>query len=235
LASLLAQTGKFINPDREPFIFFNFHRLWKKMIGMAILKGIAQVYIITAPVMLVMKLVGSEGALGIIQSTGAFLSAILLYILGRKTNAGDRLKIFIAGLSLFLFGSIVNATMHSAEGVIFFLFCLAFSRPLLDLAYSPILLDVIEFVSLKEKRNKFAYIFNHELGICIGRLFGCSIFLMFSTYVNEDWVLKYILLVIAMVYFISLGVAHSIVHDVSWNPAKKNSIIQDIEIVKKSI
>jgi YQGE family putative transporter len=105
IASWLAYKGDFKNPQNARFIYFKFHRLWHKMLGLAALKGVAQGFVIAAPVMLIMRLVGQEGSVGSIQSTGAFLSAIMLYILGRAAKPEHRLKIFIAGLGLFLAGS----------------------------------------------------------------------------------------------------------------------------------
>lgn len=215
-ASWLAQQGKFRNPPKARFLFSTFHPLWMKMLRLASLKGIAQGYIITAPVMLVMKLVGEEGVLGMIQSAGAFLSAGLLYILGRTTGARHRIRIFAVGLFLFIVGAATNASLYSAAGAIVFIACLVFARPLLDLGYFPLQLGVIEWVSAREKRNQFAYIFSHELGIYIGRLFGCSLFILLARYTSEDVALRYALLVIALIHFSSLWVARSIVRDDAW-------------------
>jgi YQGE family putative transporter len=227
-ASVFANRGRFLNPRRARFIFFKFHRLWNKMQCLSALKGVAQGYIITAPVMLIMKFVGTEGSVGIIQSAGAALSAMLLYFLGRKTNAGHRLKILVAGLSLFLLGSLLNSVFYSMLSVIIFIACLVFARPLLDLAYFPIQLKVIESVAAKEKRNQFAYIFSHEVGLFAGRIFGCSLFIALARYIDEDAALRYALPVIALVHFSSAFVARSIVKDPSWTePVKKEMVALD--------
>jgi YQGE family putative transporter len=210
MASLLVHQGGFQNPKDEPFLFFKFDRLWNKMMQLASLKGIAQGYIVTAPVMLIMRLVGEEGELGLIQSIGAALSAILLYILGRTTTPRHRYLIFGIGLTLFVFGAAANAVLFSAFGVILFVLCLIFARPLLDIAYFPIQLKVIDVVSAKENRNAFAYIFNHELGLYLGRLVGCGLFILLARQVTEEIALRYALLVIALVQFVSIFVAKGI-------------------------
>lgn len=148
-ASLIAGRGHFKSAAPARFLFFNFHCLWGKMLCLAALKGVAQGFVIAAPVMLIMKLVGSEGSVGSIQSAGALLSAIMLYVLGRKTGPGHRIKIFAAGLVLFVTGAVVNIILYNAAGAIFFVGCLVFSRPLLDLAYFPIQLGVIECMASK--------------------------------------------------------------------------------------
>jgi len=216
IASVLVHKGNFQNPKKAPFIFTKFHPLWNKMLRLSALKGIAQGYIVTAPVMLIRTLVGEEGSMGSILSIAAFVSAILLYILGRTTTPEHRLKIFSIGLIIFLAGAVFNAALYSAVGAILFVLCLSFARPLLDIAYFPIQLQVIDFVSAKEKRNDFAYIFNHEIGLLVGRLVGCGLFIILARYVSEYVALRYALLVIAAIQVLSVFMARSILKDKAW-------------------
>ncbi len=220
IASVLVHRGQFQNPKKAPFLFINFDRLWNKMLGLSALKGVAQGYIVTAPTMLVMSLVGKEGALGLIQGIAAFLSAILLYVLGRTTGPKHRLMIYGIGCSLFVVGAFFNAGLYSALGVILFMLCLLFARPLLDIAYFPIQLKVIDVIAAKEKRNEFAYIFNHELGLYLGRLFGCGLFIVLARYVSEYAALRYALLVIASVHFMGFFAMKSIVKDLEKQDTK---------------
>lgn len=221
-ASILVHRGKFNNPKRAPFLFIKFDRLWNKMLGLASLKGVAQGYIVTAPTMLILTLVGKEGSLGLIQGVAAALSAVLLYILGRVTGPHHRLMIYGIGCGLFVLGAFLNASMYSAEGVILFVLCLLFARPLLDIAYFPIQLKVIDLVAEKEGRNEFAYIFNHELGLYVGRLFGCGLFIVLARYVSEYAALRYALLAIALVHFLGYFAMKGIVRDLG----KKAAIIE---------
>ncbi|MBK7937216.1 MAG: MFS transporter [Lewinellaceae bacterium] len=212
-ASVLVHRGQFQNPKKAPFLFLKFDRLWNKMLGLAALKGVAQGYIVTAPTMLIMSLVGKEGALGLIQGVAAFLSAILLYVLGRVAAPKHRLLIYGIGCSVFVLGALFNAGLYSSLGAVLFVLCLLFARPLLDIAYFPIQLRVIDVVAEKEKRNEFAYIFNHELGLYLGRLFGCGLFIVLARYVSEYAALRYALLVIAVVHFMGWFAMKGIVRD----------------------
>ena len=212
-ASVLVHRGEFINPKRAPFLFIKFDRIWNKMLGLASLKGLAQGYIVTAPTMLILSLVGKEGSLGLIQGIAAAVSAILLYILGRVTGPKHRLLIYGIGCLLFMVGALLNATLYSALGVILFMMCLLFARPLLDIAYFPIQLKVIDYVAEKEKRNEFSYIFNHELGLYLGRLFGCGLFIVLARYVSEYAALRYALLVIAVLHALGWFMAKSILKE----------------------
>jgi YQGE family putative transporter len=168
-----------------------------------------------------MGLVGSEGSLGILQSAGAALSAVLLYILGRKATPEHRLKIFGIGLGLFLLGAAANAALYSVAGVLIFVACLVFARPLLDLAYFPIQLGVTELVAAIERKNQFTYIFRHELGVYAGRVLGSGMFITVYHAVSKDWALRYALFIVAIVYFLSLLIARTIVNDPVWHEPSK--------------
>jgi MFS transporter, YQGE family, putative transporter len=221
LASVLVHRGKFQNPKKAPFLFFKFDRLWNKMLALAALKGVAQGYIVTAPTMLVLTLVGKEGSLGLIQGIAAALSAVLLYVLGRMSFPKHRLRIYLIACSLFVLGALFNAGMYSATGVILFMVCLLFSRPLLDMAYFPIQLKVIDVVAAKEDRNAFAYILNHEFGLYAGRLFGCGLFILLARYISDYVALRYALLVIAVVHFMGWFMMRNILREREMNKVEK--------------
>ena len=209
-SSILVHRGRFENPPKSHFIFFRYHWLWNRMQLLAILKGLAQGYIVTAPAMLVMRLVGQEGALGTIQAVGGILSAFLLYLIGRTTKPEHRIVIFTIGLTLFALGGLANALLFNAAGVLLFMVCLLLARPLHDIAYFPIQMQVIDTVSAIEHRNKFAYIFNQEFGFFIGRFAGCGLFILLASKISDTFALRYALLIIGVVQLLSIPVARSI-------------------------
>ncbi len=213
VAAIFVHKGDFQNPPKTPFIFFKFDKLWHKMLKLAALKGVAQGYIVTAPTMLILTLVGKEGSLGLLQSIGALISAFLLYFLGRISKPQHRVMIYLIGCLAFVVGSMFNALLYSALGAICFVLFLQFSRPLLDIAYFPISLRVMDFLSKKEKRNEFAYVFNHEFGMYLGRLFGCGLFIVLAKYVSEYFALRYALLFIAIIHLFGVLYAKSITKD----------------------
>jgi len=212
ISSIVVHRGNFVNPKQERFLYFRFHILWRKMLGLASLKGLAQGYIVTAPAMLIMKLVGNEDVLGTVQAIGAIFSAIVLYLIGRMAKPKHRIYIFSFGLLLFATGSFINAGLYSSLGVILFMLCLVMARPLLDVAYFPIQLKVIDTVAAIEKRNQFTYILNHELGLYVGRLIGCGLFILMASYIGEDFALKYALVIIGLLQLLSIFVAKNIIN-----------------------
>src|SRR5579883_2608847 len=210
VASVIVHGGTFPNPPKTRFVFFRYHWLWNRMQLLAILKGLMQGYIVTAPAMLIMRLVGQEGALGTLQAVGGVLSALLLYVIGRATQPRHRMVIFTLGLSLFVLGGLVNAVLFSKWGVILFMVCLLLARPLHDIAYFPIQLRTIEIVSALEGRNQFAYIFNQEFGFYAGRLAGCGLFLLLAREISDTFALRYALLMIAVVQMLSVIAARRV-------------------------
>ncbi len=229
-ASILISTkGKFRNPVNQRFIYFRFHSLWNKMMGLSVLKGLAQGYIVTAPAILIMSLVGREDILGIIQSGGAIVSAVLMYLIGRYSLPSHRLSILMVGLVFFVAGGLFNAVFYSSLGVYLFLLCLLLSRPLLDLAYFPLQLRVIDRVSAIEKRNEFSYIFVHEFGLFLGRMFGCGLFIILATYVSDMIALRYAILVIGVVQLFSVFIARDVIRDLeAIDKQKKTAALQVI-------
>ncbi len=211
ISSIIIHQEKFQNPKQKKFIYFKFDKLWTKMLFLSALKGLAQGYLVTAPAILIMRLVGDESSLGTIQSLSGILSAIVLYFLGRLSKPKHRIYIFSAGLVIFLIGTLVNGILFSASGVIIFVMCKVMFMPLHDIAYFPIQMKVIDVLSLKENRNQFAYIFNHEFGLYIGRFIGLGLFIVLIYYVSESFALKYSLIIIASVQLIAIPVAKRLI------------------------
>jgi YQGE family putative transporter len=205
--------GKFSNPVEKDFIYFRFCSLWRKMLGLAALKGMVQGFLVTAPAILVLKLVGDEGALGLIQSVSGALTAILVYVLGRIAKPKDRLKIFAGGLLVFFAGTLFNGIMFSAAGVIIFVLCKVIFQPLVDLPYYPIMMQTIDAVVKKEKRNQYAYILSHEQGLFIGRAAGLILFIVLAWYVSEIFALKYALIIVALLQLISVPLSKNIINE----------------------
>lgn len=196
IACIVLWKGKFENPKEKNFLHFRFGSLWRKMLVLASLKGIVQGFLVTAPAILVLKLVGDEGALGLIQSIGGTLTAILVYTLGRVARPADRLKIFAFGLLIFFIGTLFNSILFSAMGVIIFVLCKVIFQPLFDLAYFPIMMRTIDVVAGIEKRNEYTYILSHEFGLFIGRATGLILFILLAYGISTDFALKYALIIV---------------------------------------
>lgn len=213
LSSIVIHQHRFRNPEQKKFLHLQFDKLWKKMLILASLKGMVQGYLVTAPAILIMSLVGNEAALGTIQSISGILTAFLLYFLGRTTKPKHRIYIFAAGMTIFLIGALTNQILFSAIGVIVFVLCKVLFMPLHDIAYFPIQMKVIDLLSEKENRSKYAYIFNHEFGLYLGRFFGLVLFIGLAFYVSKDFALRYSLVIVALIQMLAIPLAKNIMKD----------------------
>jgi len=209
-ASIMCFTGKFTNPINKKFIYFKFHSYWYRLMSLAVLKGLVQGFLVTAPAMLIMLLLGKEGALGTAQSVGAVFAAVLMYIIGRKTGPEHRIYVFGTGLVLFTIAALINGILFNETGVILFMLFLLLAKPLLDLAYFPIQFSVIDILTKKEKRSEFAYILNHEAGLYVGRLTGAGTFLLLAYYFSNEVALRYAIIIVAVLQLSSYWVAKGI-------------------------
>ena len=211
LASIVCFKGTFKNPEQKQYVFFKFHQLWYKLLSLSLLKGLVQGFLVTAPAMLIMLLLGKEGALGTAQSIGAIIAAVIMYILGRLSKPSDRIKIFTAGLVLFALGAVINAVLFNQTGVILFILLLLIAKPLMDLAYFPIQFKVIDIVSKIEKRGEFAYILNHEAGLFVGRFLGAGTFLVLAYAISTEIALRYAIVIVAILQLGSIFIAKNII------------------------
>jgi len=220
LACVSLARGNFAKPSQKDFLFFRFDKLWNKQLLLAGLKGLVQGFLVTAPAMLVMRYVGKEGSLGLIQGISGGLTAILLYLLGRFSKPNHRIIVFGVGITIFLIGTIYNGIELSATGVIIFILCKVFFQPLHDLAYFPIMMKVIDVVSKRENRNQYAYILNHEFGLYGGRVLGLGLFIFLAYSVSEIFALRYALIIVASLQMLSIPLAKNIMKH-SYLPANE--------------
>jgi len=213
IASIVCFRGDFKNPEQKKFIYFKFHPYWRKLLVLASLKGLAQGYLVTAPAMLIMRLLGKEGALGTAQSVGAIIAAVIMYIIGRVSKPEHRIYIFSAGLILFFVAALCNGILFNATGVILFMLFLLLAKPMLDISYFPIQFSVIDILSKIENRNEFAYILNHEAGLYVGRFIGAGTFIVLAYYYSTEVALRYALIFIALAQLLSIFVAQNIIKE----------------------
>lgn len=211
IAVIVLWKGDFTNPVEKNFIYFRFCRLWKKMLLLSSLKGMVQGFLVTAPAILVLKLVGDEGALGLIQGISGALTAILVYVLGRVAKPKHRITIFAVGVLIFFSGTLFNGILFSAIGVIVFVLCKVIFQPLYDLAYFPIMMQTIDAVVKLEKRNEYTYILSHEFGLFIGRATGLILFIVLAYFISQDFALKYALIIVGGLQLLSYPLAKNII------------------------
>ncbi|MGM9753249.1 MAG: MFS transporter [Candidatus Cryptobacteroides sp.] len=210
IACIVLSRGDFKQPESKNFFYFKFHSLWYKMLSLASLKGMVQGFLVTAPAILILKFIGGEGELGLIQGAGGALTAVIVYVLGRVSKPKHRMAIFGTGLFVFFAGTLANCILFSAAGAYIFIICKIFFQPIHDLAYYPTMMKTIDYVSAIEKRDGYTYILSHELGLFAGRALGMILFIAIAGIFTEDIALRYALLIVGALQLISLPLAQHI-------------------------
>ncbi|MBR3744844.1 MAG: MFS transporter [Bacteroidales bacterium] len=226
-ACFVLARGKFQSPANMNYFHFRFHILWKKMLGLASLKGMVEGFIVTVPTILIFKFIGNEGSLGLIQGVSGAVTAIVVYILGRVAKPQHRMAIFGAGLAIFFLGTLANCVLFSAAGAFTFIICNVMFQPLRDLAYFPTMMKTIDTVKVLEDRDEYTYIMSHEFGLFAGRAFGMLLFIILAFAFGEggaDIALRWAVLIVGAVQLISLPLAKSILKDIDtkYTPANEN-------------
>ncbi|MEP0367514.1 MAG: MFS transporter [Cyclobacteriaceae bacterium] len=211
LSSIVVHRGGFKNPKVDRILYFKFDKLWRKLLVLSSLKGLAQGYLVTVPAILIMKMVGDEGALSSVQSISGIITALLLYVLGRIAKPEHRIYIFSLGYVIFFVGALVHSVLFSAVGVVIFIMCKVLYQPLHDMAYFPIQMKVINFLCAKDGRSEFSYIVNHEFGLYIGRFIGLALFIALDAYISEVFAIRFSLVFIGVFQMLSIALANQII------------------------
>ncbi len=203
-ASVMIHQGNYKNPKKTKFVYFSFHKEWKWIQLLTVVRGMAQGYMSLAPTLLILTLIGNEGAVGLIYSAGGILSALALYVLGRTTGPKQRLMIYSIAVILFAVGALTSSLLYTALGVLVFIACQTLSQPLQEISYFGTQMLLIDVTSYLEKRNQYAYIFNLEFSYLLGRSSGLIFFLALAELINNTFALRYALPIIAVIQLIGV-------------------------------
>lgn len=194
IAAFILYRGHFPNPPSLPEVARRLPRLWRGVQYVNVLRGLVQGFVITAPAMLVMKLMGGEeGTLGLLQSIGGVVAAMVLYGISRLAGPNHRVAIFVVGLAAFALGSLFNMILFNAAGVSLFMVCMLLGRPLIEVGGNPIMNRIIDILAQNTGLSPFAFFLNAEWCYFVGRLLGGTIFILVATGVSEDAALRYTL------------------------------------------
>jgi len=202
--------GRFKTTSISDFLFFRFHRLWYRLLLLAGLRGVTQGFIVTAPAVLILRMVGHEGTLGRIEAIGGVIAAICAYWIGRRSSPRHRVWILSAGVVTFCLGSLASGTLYNAAGTVIFIACLILAKPLIELAYVPIQFRTIDVLSAIEGRNFYTYLMSHEMGVLAGRILGCGLFLLIGIGVSETAAVRYALPIVATLQLPAILVARDL-------------------------
>ena len=110
-------------------------------------------------------------------------------------------------------------------GLIVAAFLMIVARPMFDLAYFPIQMQVIDYLKAKENRSGYSYIFSHECGLYGGRLFGCGLFIVITYTISETAALIYTLPIVTFIQMMSLIMVRRITGKIASEDVIQNNTI----------
>jgi len=201
---------RFPIPHKPEFVFFRYTPLAWTLFRLAFLRGFTQLFASIVPVLLVFCVLRqNEFLLGKVQSLGALVAGLLLYIVGRVAAPRHRIWLFIASAVMYAVGACVNALLNTSGSAIFFIMVLLFFGPLADMAYTTLYLRAADKVAEKEGRNSYTYIFAQEVFFYGGRVVTIGMFFI-ALHFSTEKIMTVALPVLTLLHLLSLPIAWSL-------------------------
>jgi YQGE family putative transporter len=201
---------RFPVPQKPAFVFFRYTPLAWTLFRLAFLRGLTQLFAVIVPVLLVFCVLRqNEFLLGKVQSIGALVSGLLLYIVGRVSAPCHRIWIFMASAVMYAVGACVNALLNTSGSSIFFIMVLLFCGPLLDMSYTTLYLRAADRVAEDEGRNSYTYIFAQEFFFYLGRLIMMGMFFVALRFSNEK-IITIAVPALTLLHLLSIPIAWSL-------------------------
>jgi len=146
---------------------------------------------------LVILLIGGEGILGTLQSITSIVSALMLYIIGRKATIDHSWKLVGTGSIVFLLGATALAGTFSWSGALVYSLITTIVWTLQwasSYAVSMELMDKEE----KSPEHQYAYVCDNEIFFNVGRFLGIAIVVGMVMSVGQNSALQWTPLVISV-------------------------------------
>jgi YQGE family putative transporter len=162
------------------------------------------------PSIVVITFIGTEGALGTVQSFLSIISMVVIYILARKSQPHHRILILLVGATIVCAASLIFAASFSYWSAVLFLIGFSSSAHFIWTALNPTQLKSIEDQEDRDPANHYAYVIDRELFLNIGRVISLGIFFVLIALFSQLFALRYIALFIAASQFLLVILASRI-------------------------
>jgi MFS transporter, YQGE family, putative transporter len=150
------------------------------------------------PTLMVFKLLGEEGVLGLLQSVAAGCTAVVLYYFSRKLKAEQRLVLVSFAILVLMIASISVSWLFTGLAAIFLLVIATPVNNIRWLGWSPTVMDAIDAQDGGDPVNNYAYVVDREIFLNVGRLIGVAVFVGIITYFSDLMAIRFQPLVIAV-------------------------------------
>jgi len=169
---------------------------WKKFRWIQFFYGMENGVAYFVPVLVVLILVGNEGALGTVQSVAAIVASILIYFLGKTLNTTHRMKLIALGIFFTIVGALAFGAFYSAVGVFIFFAAQALAEQFTWVGGSSINYDLID-IDNRDETQHYAYVSDGEIFLNGGRVAGILLFMLLSIMTSQSFALRFSLVILA--------------------------------------
>lgn len=160
------------------------------------------------PSILILKYLGNEGILGTLTAIASLISALAIYIFGRKSNSSNNKYFFIVTMCVgFILSSLLAYFFNKVVLLIYVL-----SNNLITIflwsTFAPVLLNSIDYEIVKQENIRYSYLVDSELFLNSGRFLSALVCLLLIFFTNEYFALRFtpiFLYVSALSIFIPLN------------------------------
>jgi len=192
------------------FIRLRRDKYWWSVRALSFGKGVSEGGLLFIPTLMILIIVGDEGALGTFKSASALIAAVAAYYVSKKAKIGDRVTILKIGLFIEFIAALTFVIFYSATGVALYFVLYALSTPFIWIAISPIIFDAIERVNEHKKSINYNYLFDIEVFTNSGRVMGALIFLLLIQFTPVQTTLRFTPLILIILRFFIIPVAKSL-------------------------
>ena len=142
------------------------------------------------PNILILMLVGGEGILGTVQAVTAGLSAVAVYIIGRKSTIKTAWWFILFGSLAFLLGTLVLALSFTWIGALAYSVVITLTWASIWTPSNTVTMDLMDHLEPDTERQ-YAYVCDNELFFNIGRALGIAIICTLAIVISDRTALQY--------------------------------------------
>jgi YQGE family putative transporter len=172
-------------------------RFWNRARIFTALKGIAEGSGIFIPTLLILRLIGQEGAAGTAQSIATLVASAVMYALSRQMRPHNRHLVLKSGVMLMVLGAVALSLLYSPTSALVYLILETLAIQLLWGAANPMIFDAID-TDHGSNGEPYRYIVDRELFLNLGRLSGVFVVITLSLLCDVDRTLRIAPLILAI-------------------------------------
>lgn len=141
--------------------------------------------------LLILFVLGNEGVLGSITALVSIVTAIAIYLYGRKGKQTSELRVIVASSVLMLISGFCLIVLPLKIGIISYVLLYGIASSFLNMLITPILFSLSEDEMSNNTTSRYSFIFDNELFLNIGRLLSLFIVIGFTLLVSSITALIY--------------------------------------------